>query len=167
MTTITLTQIVRAHVTTVRALTPSEHSDRKFDRCPTDVLLRQWVTANAGSPCFRKFEIRRVGIRRDPGTQDPSAALVERDLELVVSYPAKLPGLYTDESDEQLDALEAIAEADARQIRDALFSPLNLAGAGHQATWPVIAAFERTGDVWFQRFDLRVAYNQAQSLVFV
>jgi hypothetical protein len=164
VTTITLATIIRSQVTILRALTPATHSDILFDRCPPAELLREWVATNPGSACLRKFEIRRTGDRLDLGTQDPESVLVEREAEVVVAYPAKLPALYTDASDAELDALETMIEADARQIHDALYSPSNLASIGHQATWVTVGELEREGPVWFQVITLRIAYYEAQAL---
>lgn len=125
--------------------------------------IKEWCTRNAfGSEVFRKFDSSRSGPRADPGLMDPSASFVNQTITVTVAYPARLPALY---GRDDLDDMEDIVESDARQIRDAIFSPSNLADAGHQASIVTIQDLDRSNpDVWFQDFTVEVKFFVSQTL---
>lgn len=163
MTTSTLAEILAKVRSVVTSLTPGSLSAQRFDRAPRRYPLRLWaVQQGASSATLRKFEVKRTGPREDPGVIDPTAYFVNRDLLLEVAYPA-LPALY---GREDLDDLEDLVEADALQIRDALFSPTGLANDAHQETVVVVEELDRgDDDVWFQPFTLTVKYFSPQTFV--
>lgn len=163
MTTSTLAEIIAKIATVITALTPGALSAQRFDRAPRRYPLRLWAPQQGASTAtLRKFEINRVGPRQDPGVIDPTAYFVNRDVLVTVAYPV-LPALY---GRNDLDDLEDIVEADALQIRDALFSPTGLASAAHQETVVVVEDLDRSDDdVWFQPFTLTVKYFSPQTFV--
>lgn len=162
MTTITLATIISSLTTTIRDLTPTSISNVGFERCERRHRLRTWAAGGAGTAIFRKFEIRRSGPRQDHEPQDPSAVLVRQPLMLLVAYPGQLTGLA---GEDQLDDLEdLIACEDAPQLRDAIWSPSNLAGSGHEMSKAMVGDVERDGAVWFLPIAIEVTYWRAQSL---
>ena len=161
MTTSTLAQILTKIRAVIVGCLPATLPDVRFMR-PTEkhVPLREWALANAGSQCARKFEVKRFGPREDPGVIDPQAYYCNRQVLVEIAYPAELAALF---GREDLDDLEDVIEADALQIRDALFSPTGLANDAHQETAVVIEDLDRVeGPVWFQPFTLTVKYFSPQ-----
>lgn len=156
MTTTTLPVILAHLVGVIEALTPATQAGDRFRRAERRVPLRQQPATSA---LFRRFELRREG-RRNGGAQDLAAGVyVQRKLRLEVAYPTALVGLY---GTDDLDDLADVMSADARQIRDAVASPANVANAGHVASFVTEDGPDRRSPAaWFLRLAVDVRYNTA------
>jgi hypothetical protein len=159
--TTTLATIRDAMITEIEALSPSSHADKLFRRGKKRKSIREWAAnQNSGSAVFRRFEIVRTGEATDPPLMDPSAVERSEDVIITVAYPV-LPALY---GSDDLDDLEEIARADAKQIRDVVFASDNYV-SGQLAAFVTIQPLDRGDeDVWFQDLVVNVRYYEAQSL---
>jgi hypothetical protein len=160
MTTTTLAAIVANYVTKLEALTPTSIGGR-FLRTPLDYTLDEWAGVNQGSASLRRFEFVETGGDEDLGVMDPSASLRRRELTLTVAYPRKGLSLYGKSA--HVD-LESIAEADARQLRDALFSSGNYVTGQELGAVTVLPLDRNDGSVWFQRLVVVVEHYATQTL---
>lgn len=161
--TTTLADVITDITNILRALTPTAIANVKFDRCPVDQDLRTWA-AKPNLPILRRFELARPDGRAEPGILDPSATLLERDLELVIAYPRKLARVFGNETVQGTQAIEDVIEADAHLISVTLWNADNLtAGVTRQA--PTIGATDKTfDDVWFLSVFIHVQWFQATDI---
>jgi hypothetical protein len=153
----TMTAIRDAYNTLLRALTPAKLSRRKFDHV-ADLDLEEWQDRPTAE-LLRKFAWLRGSELRETGVFAVDLREVVETATLTVVYPL-LPDLY---GRDRFDDLEAIIREDARQIRDALFSPYNYLG-GQLHCDVIIAETERGPGLYVQRFELTVTYYEAQRL---
>lgn len=162
MANVTLTQVIDQLYTVVNALTPTVISVPKFERAPKRYTIREWaLEQNSGSATFRKYEIRRAGDDVDVGVQDPSARRVEETLMLTMAYPTNLVGIF---GKDDLEDVEEIMRKDAKQIRDAVYSPGNYLD-GVQSQVVTIAEPERDDEkIWFSVLLIRCLFQEAQTL---
>lgn len=120
--------------------------------------LVEWIVENAGSACFRKFDIRRVG----PAVQladHGSEVQREESLRITIAYP-RLPGLYG----ETLDEMEDVIRGDAGQIHDLVASTSTLISGWSATINIVIDEPSRDESVWLQTITLTASYCEAQTL---
>lgn len=163
MQTITITTIIDHLVEVIEGITPEASPttpgfllDARGQGRPT---LRAWAPEAGGNVMFRVFDLRRAAPRDDGGVNNWAARLATTTLALTVCYPAqpKNYGLaeYAD--------LEALIEADAHQIHDAISSPGGLAGAGHMAVWPKVGDIDQSLDaMWFLEMPVEILYYVAK-----
>jgi hypothetical protein len=148
-------------ITVVEALTPSvmNRPEDRFRRCPDKrQMLEAWAAEHASDNCFRKFDYRVSGSLTDPEILDFQVILRKHLSLLTMSYPVA-PALY---GPNDLDSMEDVIASDAAQLRDAIFDPNNLVGAGHIANVVTIEDVDRGNPaVWFQRFTIEVTYYHA------
>lgn len=164
MQTSTLAAIIDKMTAVIEGLTPAASPvDARFRRSPIKhKRLRSWCVNAKGSEVFRVFEVYRDGDRDDPGVMDPSATEINMPIRVTIAYPAELVALY---GRDDLDDLEDVIESDARQIRDALFSPSNLTDGGHQASIVRVLAPDRSDEkVYFQDLIVTAKYFATQNL---
>lgn len=113
----------------------------------------------AGSGAIRKFQFKRTGGVEDPPTLDWTAKETNEDVSLTLAYPAAFAAYGTKDRDD----LDGLIRADARQIRDLLFSGGNYL-PGHSATFVSIGPVDDTGPVWFQHFFIQMIYTEFEGL---
>jgi hypothetical protein len=160
--TTTYTSIRDNLIDVIEALTPATQASHGYRRAHRVRSLRSAAGASGrGSSVLRRFEVRR-GAADEPEAQDPAAYLRVEDFTISVAYPVA-PGLY---GNEDLDAVEGVIRADARQIRDAVVSAGNYV-AGQQGVECASLPSPDTSadDVYYQDLTFRVSYYEAQSLV--
>jgi len=147
--------------TVLRALTPRRLSDRKFDQVTDEETLTALVERMPAEGLFRKFEILRAGERSllSPTIINPTAVEYQQAARLLVCYPVlkNLVGV------EKLRDLEDLMDADAQQLRDALFASDNYV-SGQSACWVEIGEPDRSTQVYVQAFNLRLDYYEAMNL---
>ena len=161
LTTTTVAAIVTKTISVIKALSPGQPSDVAFDHVPYDHDLLSWSLANL-SPALRRFEVVDAGPRVEPGQWDSAGFLATRVLSISVAYPTKGRAVY---GDTRLVGLRDMADADATLIRDALMSWSNVANGGHHGTRVTVQPLDRGRvEIWIQRLDATVFYNQAQTL---
>lgn len=148
----TLAAVVANLATVVQNIAPTSLGERKFERIPRRYVLRDFVTAAAGVQAFRKFEVQRPGVTEHPGTMDPFVTLKVKELDLVVAYPAQVPGLYGEDG---LDDLEDVIDGDADTLWTAIFHPENLI-SGVILQEPQSPSVDRGDSVWFLTIPVRV-----------
>ena len=147
-----------AIIVILEALTPATQGAR-FRRHQQRQPLRRWAPAHAGAS-LRTFEIERQSPKSDPPLHDP--ALVERQVtaRLSVAYPV-LPGAY---GRGDLDDMADVIDADARQLRDAIYSPGALI-SGQLAAFVDVQPIDRTLDeIHFLDLMLDLRFFESQSL---
>lgn len=151
---------IRSQIETVMlALTPATASQLKFRRAPRREPLRDWASKNTGDRAVRKWELLR-GDQRDPLSLDPSEYACEIDGTLTVAYPTLL-GIY---GANELDSLEDVIEADAHQIRDAIFSAGNYVAGLYCATVSIMGPDRTMDGCYLQPFQITFTLNRSQSL---
>lgn len=143
----------------LEALTPTVSSDRGFERSRVrNKTLRDWADGKS-SIQFRKFDWLRTGAVTEPFVLLPDVIQRIEQVAVTIAYP-NMPALY---GTDDVDSMEDVIRADARQFRDALLSPGNLI-SGAIAVLPTIAEPERGEAVWFQEIRCEVQYYEAQTL---
>ena len=158
-TTTTFAAIRDNMVTVIQALTPASLPDTTFKRLPANHELRTWALQNGSTAVFRRFQVLRGGSEEAP-LLDPDAFERNEAAFLSVASPAP-PGLG---GPDDLQDLDDIMRADARALRDAIFSADNYL-AGQSLASVTIEAPDRSDDaVWFQDFTIQLIYLEAQSL---
>jgi hypothetical protein len=164
VTTTTPAAIIAKLVTVIEALSPQpEPLGRTFRRLKQPqsqrLTLRKW-SLTSGAGVFRIFDVVRAGEREDLGVQDPRATLARVPLLVTLAYPASpsLCGL------SEYGELEDLIDADACQVRNAIYSVSALADGGHQASDVTIRAPDRDGDqAWFQDLAVVATFYVAQT----
>ena len=159
MSTTTFAAIRSQIETVLAALTPATASQLRFKRAPRRVPLRDWVTKNTGDGAVRRWEMLR-GDQREPMSMDASERVVEIDAVLTVAYPT-LIGIY---GANELDSLEDVIEADANQIRDALYSSGNYVAGCYCVTVSIMGPDRTMDGCYLQPFQLTFTLNRSQSL---
>lgn len=140
-------------------LTPTVATDRGFERSHVrNKLLREWADGKT-SIQFRKFEWLRTGPATEPHVLLPDTILRVEQATVTIAYPV-MPALY---GTDDLDSMEDVMRADARQFRDALIDPGNLVD-GCAAVLPTIEAPERDPFIWFQSIVCELTYYESQTL---
>jgi hypothetical protein len=143
----------------IEELIPTVATDRRFERSRArNKALREWADGKS-SIQFRKFEWMRSGPAVEPNVLLPDVILRIEQATLTVAYPV-LPGLY---GTDDLDSMEDVIRADARQIRDVLLDPGNLVD-GCAAVLPTINDPDRDDSIWFQTFTCELTYYEGQTL---
>lgn len=161
---VTWGQIRDKGILVVESLTPNvmDRPEDRFRRCPDKrQILEAWALEHGADNCFRKFDFRKTGAITDPEVLDIDVMLRRHLATLTMAYPVA-PALY---GPNDLDSMEDVIESDAHQIRDALFNPDNLVGAGHIANIVTIEDVDRANPaVWFQKFTIEVTYYHSVTL---
>lgn len=158
-TTTTYAAIRDNFIALIEALTPATQADKKFRRSLRREALRENALQN-GSASFRAFEITLEESEPDREVMDPSALERNETCLLTVAYPVTL-GLY---GNNDRDDIESVMRADARQLRDLLFSSSSYL-AGHSASFPTRLPFDRENEnVWFMTLSIQLIYTEAQTL---
>lgn len=161
--TTTLSQVATDLTNLFKGLSPTAIGNIKFDRCPVDSDLRTWCS-RAGAAVFRRFEIVRPDGRAEPGILDASATMFDRDLELAVAYPRKLPRLY-DQVAQGVQAIEDVIEADASLLSVTLWNSDNL-GTGVLKQAPEVLGTDKSfDDVWFLSLLIHVRWFEATDII--
>lgn len=148
-------------VTNIKAITPANHADKKFDLAPKRYLIRQWATQqNQGSAVFRRFQINRTGAAIEPPYTEPTAIERSEEVTVTVAYPVQVAAYGNDD----LMDLDEYARADARQIHDELWTADNYL-SGQNAAFVTIQPLDKDDpQVWFQDLVVDVRYYETQSL---
>lgn len=156
MTTTTLTAVIAHLVTVLEGLTPSPSTPLFRRSVAPHRPLRTWIPDAGGNVMLRKFEVRRDGSHEDLAFMDPSARLVSAPLVVTVAYVPKL-------SLGDSFTLEAVVEADAAQIRNAIFDVGGLSGSGHRANFVSVLGLDQADErIWFQDFAVEAQLYIAQ-----
>jgi hypothetical protein len=155
----TLAAIRDALTVRLRSLTPTLLSQHLFQPAPTRHDLDDWsFRMGAHSDLLRKFQWRYMGTD-DPPNLSPDTTERNDLVRLSIAYPV-LPGLY---GALELDDLETVMRADARQVRDLISLGDGVAGAQKVGLVRVLAP-ETGGLVWMQRFDVTLVYIETMTL---
>jgi hypothetical protein len=158
MTTITLAEIIELLAEVIGDLTPTTTAPQSVGAFRRNLApkppLRQWLPAAGGNDVARLFEVARVGRREDGGINHHAARLATVPLIVTLAYSAQ-PTLYGFTERHQL---EALIEADAHQIHDAISLPTGLAGVGHIACYPTIERPDQGDRIWFQDVSVDVLF---------
>lgn len=160
MTHRTLSEIINHYATVIAALTPASMATTLFRLNPDAARPLRARTHDAdASDLVRRFEVEEDGPRLDLGTMSPSSARVLRPVAITVAYPA-VPKLYSLTSRR---ALLALIEADATQIRNAIFDIGGLVGSGHEKNDITPLGVDRADErIWFQDFAVDAQFYMAQ-----
>ena len=163
MTTTSLASIFTFLRSRVEAITPAASpTDRPFRyNVAPSRPLRPWLPDAGGNSMFRRFELERAGQRLDIGINNlEEGSLCEVPFLVLLAYPAR-PHLY---GLQQRYDLEALIEADARQIRDSIFLGGLESDAHHANLDPLIQDLDRSNeDVWFQEITFVAVFDAAQT----
>lgn len=157
--TTTLSDVIARMIERIRDIAPAHIPESKFDRIPSHLVMEVW--ARGGSECFRTFEIERTGGSTDPGFMNPAVVMRQENLTITVAYPVIGTGGFYGQ--DELDAMERVVRSDARQIRDAVFSPAGYVD-GQLSAFVAIAPPAQAPQVWLQSFEVTVLYHEAQSI---
>lgn len=151
MTTITPAAIIAHMVTLIQGLNPvrlPKDNATFLENPPPNGPLASWPIRNERTRVLRLFEVAQDGDRVDLRLHPPQVALCEIPLLVTVAYPSvpTLHGL------ERWRDMETVMTADAQQIRNALYLPSGLAGAGHIGfmDFRIATPFRGNAAVWFQ-----------------
>ncbi len=156
--TTTLATIRDNYIALINALTPTDLTDKRFNRDTKRQPLRR---RSKGSFLLREFEITRPGSVEQPGIIDPAAVLRVETLLLTVAYPRNT-ALY---GNDDRDAMHEIVRNDAHQIQGVLFRPDNNVTGQLGTTDVQIEALDESDDaVAFQDISFTVTYYEAQTL---
>lgn len=143
----------------LEALQPTRSTDRGFERSRVrNKLLADWADGSTSAQ-FRKFEWLRTGPAAEPHVLLPDTILRIEEATVTIAYPV-LPALY---GADDMDSMEDMIRADARQFRDALLSPGNLVD-GCCAVLPTILEPNRGDTIWFQSVVCELTYYESQTL---
>lgn len=143
----------------IEALAPVSQASLPFRRAKRSRSVRDWSKTTA---VFRGFEVRRTEADLLEGPRDPTVILRSEAFVVAIGYPMTL-GLY---GINDIDDMETLIRADARQVGDAVFSSGNYV-TGQQAALPRgLPAIDRgDSDVWFQDLPFTAIYYEGQTLV--
>lgn len=140
--------------------TPYRLSQLVFRRAPRHREIRDWAPG-VGSAALRKFQMQRGdGDLEEPQHLPPFAFEREETMLVTVAYPV-LPALY---GRDELDELECVMRQDATLVRDVLFAPTNYVDEQWLAYVTPRPPDRDDERCWFQVFEIRLIYSEAQSL---
>lgn len=160
MAVTTTWEAIRDHyITLLKAAVPSRASNLRFDESPRNVVLYHYAS-QAGSGAIRKFQWDRVGSVEDPPTLDWTAKETNEDVVLTIAYPTAFAAYgRADRND-----LDALMRADARQVRDLIFSGGNYL-PGHSASFVTITPLDNSDPrIWYQSFLVTLIYTESENL---
>jgi hypothetical protein len=158
--TTTLPLILAKQAQVIAGLAPTMLRELAFERAPKNLPLRAAIQEEPTSPWFRRFDIWPVAASQTSSFFSTEAQEVVRTVVATVAYPLDLA---TYGRNDLVDVL-SVVESDARQIRDAIFSPDNYL-AGQTAAFVELNELDRAfADLWFQEFLIELHYYEAMSL---
>lgn len=132
MVTITPAAVIAHLVTLIEGLNPTRVPKDNvgfLENPPPNGPIKTWPIRNDRTRVLRLFEVAQDGGDRvDLHIQDPQATLCEIPLLVTIAYPS-VPALH---GLEKWRDMHAVISADAQLIRNAIWLPSGLAGAGHQ-----------------------------------
>lgn len=147
------------YIRLLKAVVPSRTIATRYDESPRNVSIFEFA-ARAGSAAIRRFQFERTGVVGDAPIIDWTAKETNEDAMLVVAYPTAFGAYGTGDRND----LDALIRADARQIRDLLFSGGNYL-AGQSAAFVTIDPTDMSDDrIWFQSFLIQLIYTESESL---
>ena len=161
MATTTWTSIRDRCVSRIAALTPAISSQKFQTRPVLQKDLRAW-SSGAGSAALRAFDVVRLSGGDEAMFMDPSQFEVTERAEVVVAYPTKP---FNEYGTSALDSIEAMVDADASQIRDAITSAGNYVSGQNLARVTEVVINKDAEEVWFCVISFHVVYYRAQVLV--
>jgi len=156
-TTTTLEAIRDSLITALRAITPASLAQEKFDRSPTRTPLRSWATGD--SSCLRKFEIVPTSTPEPVGVHGASETRLHQELTVTIAYPASF--VY---GDQDIDDMRDVIDADARKVRDALFTGANYPAGAEPVSEPIVGLPDEGEGVWFQEITVLVQRLESMTL---
>jgi hypothetical protein len=113
----------------ITAIVPTSHVRQRFEVHREELPIRDWAEVNPAS-CLRRFSVRWLGPVRSPHVSGGDVELVDRDLEVVVTYPTSARhGL------KQLADLERVIAEDAAKINQTVGT---IGHATRAATTPAV-----------------------------